>query len=58
MRINNRTLLLGLAQQAIAAVRGKERVRAEVVQLSDWPALDVLAIGTNVRDIVVALKTG
>jgi len=45
MRTNNRTLLLGLAQEAITAVRGKERVRAAVAQLPDWPALDVLAIG-------------
>jgi len=45
MSNNSRNLLLELAQEAIAAVRGDRLVRAAAEQVPDWPALDVLAVG-------------
>jgi hydroxypyruvate reductase len=58
MRINNRIVLLELAQEAILAVRGNRLVREAAAQGPDWPVLDVLAIGKAASSMLEGAREG
>ncbi|VAW80269.1 D-glycerate 2-kinase [hydrothermal vent metagenome] len=56
MKTNCRTLLLELAQESIASVRGDRLVSAAASRGPDWPVLDVLAIGKAAPAMLAGAK--